>query len=295
MHCFAWVSLIVSLYTSILFAGFPDSFDALESTEHFVVYYRRQETSQEQAKNVLMVGEKYFEKLKSYLGENRTPKRLKIFLEGNAYNSTQKTFRYPSVDKNGDIRLYRFSGEIFPYSEAIPHEMVHAFRTLAWKEKSGHDYLTGFGFVEEGFAEFVSVMIASEYKSFVRYGYPLEAIIGFLFEDDKEIPLEVLFEHHEINPKCIAQAYPLRASFFQFLNASFGKEKVFSLAYYPLPLSQQTFKEIFGYSFGELIVQWKTFATDSYKNLNNGFQLKEDYKTKTPIMHFYFCQAGKDW
>lgn len=292
---FAWLNLVFTLSASVTFANLPIGFDSFEKSEHFDVYYRASETKKEHSLSVMATSEMYYEKLKSYLGDKNTPERLVIFLQGNAYDSVTMNFRFPSVDQNGDIHLYQFPEESFPYSEAIPHEMVHAFRTHTWKEKSDHDYMTGFGFIEEGFAEFASVMIAPEYKSFVRYGFPLEAIIGFLFDEGKEIPLGILFDHHEINPKCIAQAYPLRASFFQYLNLSFGKEKVFELAYYPSDLSKETFKEIFGFSFEELTVQWKKFALESYQSLPNGTQLKEDYKTKTPIMYFPFCKEGQDW
>ena len=79
------------------------------------------------------------------------------------------------------------------------------------------------------------------------------------------------------------------------MNIAYGKEKVFALAYYTHELTRAAFDEIFGKSFDGLVIEWKSFAVDSYNKLPNGPQLKEDYKNKTPILRFPFCEAGKEW
>jgi hypothetical protein len=290
-----FVYLLVSAITLQAFAELPKSFDATTRSEHVVAYFRNDETKIDEAKNIVVTAEKHFAKISNFLGKDKTPSEVTIYLEGEAFNTKTQEFKYPSVDDDGIIHLFHFPGEAFSYAEAMPHEMVHAFRTHTWKEKHDQDYLTGFGFIEEGFAEFVSMEVSPEYVSFVRYGYPVEAVVAFLFEDKKDIPLGVLFNHHEINPKCIAQAYPLRASFFKYLNITFGKEKVFALAYYSGKLTRATFGEIFGKSFEDLVTEWKSFAVESYQKLPNGPKLKDDYKNKSPVKHFPFCEAGKEW
>lgn len=282
---------------NLSFAGATPSpeFNSLESSQHVVVHYNSHETKTEEAKVIVQSAEQEYTKLSQFLGKENTPDKVTIFLEGPAFNTRTQKFSYPSVDKHGHVHLYRFPGETFAYSEAIAHELVHVFRTSSWSAKSEQNYMTGFGFIEEGFAEFVSIQTAPLFKGFVRYGFPLEIVVGFLLEDQKDIPLGVLFDHHEINPKCIAQAYPLRASFFQFLFETFGKEKVFQLAYYEKGVSKDTFLEIFGLPFDSLVYYWKMYALDKYAQVSENTKLKKDYLETTPIQHFPFCKAGTDW
>lgn len=273
----------------------PADYNRTERSSHFIINYNSPETSVNEAQVVATAAESEYEKLVRFLGKEQSPEKIVIFLEGPAFNTKTQKFSYPSADKSGHLHLYRFPGETFPYSEAIAHELVHVFRTMTWPAKSEQNYMTGFGFVEEGFAEFVSIQTSPDFKGFVRYGFPLEIVVGFLLEDQKGIPLDILFDHHEINPKCIAQAYPLRASFFQFLYDTYGKEKVFRLAYYNGDLNKAAFLEIFEVSFETLTARWQSYAEQKYTQYPDHGALKKAYLETTPIIHVPFCKSGTDW
>jgi hypothetical protein len=264
------------------------------STDHFLIESSNPKIARAEAIKISEMAEEYYQRLSNYLGKENTPAKINIVLEGNAYDEATHQFNYPNVDPAGVVHLYIFPGESYSYSEGLPHELVHAFRTKTWGGKSHQDYMKGFGFVEEGFAEFASIQVAPEFVGFVRYGYPLAVVVGSLIEGKKEIPLSVLFDHHEINPKCIAQAYPLRASFFSYLNETFGKEKVFKLAY-SSDVTKSTFEDIFGRPFDELVAQWKSYAEKSYSSTPNAETLKKDYVEKTPVKYFPTCVQGTDW
>ena len=141
----------------------------------------------------------------------------------------------------------------------------------------------------------MSIQTAPKFKGFVRYGFPLEIVVGFLIEDQKEIPLGILFDRHELNPKCVAQAYPLRASFFQYLFETYGQEKVFQLAYYEKTISKDLFSDIFTKSFDSLLVEWRRYALEKYNNYPENKKLKKAYLETTPISRFQFCKVGTDW
>lgn len=271
----------------------------IQDTDHFGIFQILTDSplSDEQKRVLMETLESGFRKVSNYLGPEKTPvNKLTVLLEGDSF-STDQPPKYPSVDASATIRLYRFQGPGAVYLQGLPHELVHAFRNkqVVLHEVKIGDILKGFGFVEEAFAEFVSVEVDKESTSFVRYGFPLEVVTGYWLTSEKDIPLSILFHHHEINSKCVAQAYPLRASFFKFLDEVYGHNQLISIAYYEKEFSTDLFRHIYGKSFEALATEWKVWALKKYNQFPNNKAILDKYITLTPIKYFPICRSGTDW
>lgn len=277
--------------------SYAQEYVEVAKTSHFIIKKRPEIIlTGDETKALIDTLEIGYQKVSTFLGEKANSQIIfNVLLDGEGLPENQMP-NYPSVDSDATIRLYHFPGPGSAFLQGLPHELVHAFRNdLRKYHESVNDYLKGYGFVEEGFAEFVATLVHPSNVSFPRYGYPLEIVTNYWFLNNSEIPLDVLFNHHEINPKCVAQAYPLRASFFTFLYQAFGKEKLFALAYYAKPYSIATFKEIYGKPFDSLNNEWKLWAAQQYDQYENNKNLLQDFTDKTPIKYFPVCESGKDW
>jgi hypothetical protein len=290
---------IASMFVLLFFGLVAHAQDYVEiaNTSHFLIKKRSEiPLTEADAKILLSTLESGYQKILLFLGDKADPQsKFTVLLEGEGLPNN-KMPNYPSVDSKATIRLYSFPGPGAAFLQGLPHELVHAFRNdLRKYHESVDDYLKGYGFIEEGFAEFVTTTVEPSNQSFPRYGFPLEIVVGYWFSNNTEIPLDVLFNHHEMNPSCIAQAYPLRASFFEYLYHAYGREKVFSLAYYAKPYSINVFDEIFNKSFEVLNEEWKSWAQMKFVSFKNNDSVLKFYAEKTYIKYFPVCSKGKDW
>ena len=219
-------------------------------------------------------------------------KKFDVLLEGAGMRQDGSAL-FPSVDDFGVIRLYQFPGlGGSGYLQGLPHEIVHAFRT---KLRHLHnielgDYLKGFGFIEEAFAEYISEIVEPTSISFVNYGFPRQVVTGYWLTTHNEIPLTVLFNHHNINGKCVAQAYPLRTSFFFYLEQKFGRASVIKLAKSEKSTTAEIFNTLFSKDLSTLESDWKIWALAEFNHFDNHDAVLQMWLTRTPIKYFPVCK-----
>jgi hypothetical protein len=156
------------------------------------------------------------------------------------------------------------------------------------------DYATGYGFVEEGFAEMLAREITPEESGFSVYGQTFDVAVGALFEQNRQIPLTTLMHRHDINQHCMAQAYPLRASFMKFLLEEFGREKLLALTYPTAPVDDALYGAVFGKTPDELASAWEPWARARFAALPNAEASAAAYLA-SPIQYFPNCVAGTDF
>ena len=149
---------------------------------------------------------------------------------------------------DASIHLFRYANSGSLYTQGILHEMVHAFRIDLIREHSRlGDLESKFGFIEEAFAEYVSISVGAE---------PLN-----LNTSKHEISLSSLYRNHEKIPEYDTNAFATRASFFKYLDETYGREKVFELAYYDDLISESVFEKIFSRSFLNLTSAWQVWKS----------------------------------
>lgn len=268
--------------------AFP-AYGGERSTEHFdIVWTAGSGTTSTEVETVARAAERMFGQLARFLGPERTPKgRLRLVLDGNGMKPGK--FELPNVNDEGVTTLYRFPGPGGVYEASLLHELVHAFRyaTMPGKRHRGGPDDFGFGFVEEAFAEHVALSIDPLEIGFSLYRYPLDVVAGHFLTTGPELDLTALATNHALNRPCVAQAYPLRASFFKYLEAAYGRSRVIELAYSP-NITFATYQRLFG-PFGKLKQAWRVWALRRFHALSGGRRLAHEYATRTPVQYFPLC------
>lgn len=230
-----------------------------------------------------------FALVKGFLGAGNSPnERLIVVLEGDGLAGAGN--RYPHVDGQGRIHLYRFGPRESSYFSALPHEMVHAFRRRLVREKIGWD-----GFSEEGFASFVANQVVDVNPGFPRYGFSLTVVAGHWLDRGEAIPLEVLKrKHSRLSLPCKAQAYSLRASFFDFLGRRYGRSAVLDLAYGGSGALER-YEKTFGKPLEGLENEWQEDLRLRFNQVPAGREKAQRYRTTTPVQYWKICRAGEDF
>ncbi len=271
-----------------------EKYKLLEQTAHFNIWLLKSEPdlAPNDLKILIKKLESSYEAIQTTIGPpDSSVKNFDVLLEGKSFEPGLPP-HYPSVDDFGIIHLYTFLGPGSLYLQGLPHEIVHAFRN---KIRYLHnmqlkDKFDGFGFIEEGFAEFVSQTIDPSSISFVNYGFPRQVVVGYWLTTNQDIPLEVLWKHHEINGRCVAQAYPLRASFFFYLEQEYGRDAVFKLANSQQKVTEEIFLNIFKKNLSTLVAEWRPWAIDQFNKISGNEQILKTWQDSTPIKFFPRCK-----
>jgi hypothetical protein len=270
-------------------------YDHNATSAHFSYYWKSGNLDASEIGSVIAQSERGFMQVADFLGPEHTPKQpLVMLLEGASMLQPSVRPSFPNVDDTATIRLYRFPGDLAPYEQGMPHELVHAFRKdmIVLHEDMLKDDPTGYEFVEEAMAEFVAQQVAPGVHSFPSYGAALEVVTGFWLTTNRDVPLAYFLVHPEANPRCLAQAYPERASFFRYLFGTYGKAKLFQLAYQQAPLTKDSFAATFGVSFDDLAAAWRPWALAQFKAVPDGPAQVDKYLNDTAIGFFPACDAN---
>lgn len=272
-----------------------EKYKLLEQSEHFKIWLLKSESdlAPNDLKALIRKLDSSFEAIQAMIGPPDTSvEKFDVLLEGKSIEPGLPP-HYPSVDDFGIIHLYTFLGPGSIYLQGLPHEIVHAFRN---KVRYLHnvqikDTYNGFGFIEEAFAEFVSQAIDPSSISFVHYGFPRQIVAGYWLTTNQDIPLEVLWRHHEINSRCVAQAYPLRASFFFYLEQKYGRNAVFKLANSQKAVTEEVFLSVFKKNLSTLVAEWRPWAIDQFNKTTDHEQILKTWHDNTPIKFFPVCKS----
>lgn len=277
--------------------AFAQSFLLIENSDHFNIRIRNDLLISIEEKEALITTlETGYAKVSAALaGYSVPPQKLEVRLNGEGLPPNGAP-NYPNVDDStGVITLYKFPGPGEAYLQGLPHEIVHAFRIdmIRHHERLG-DFFKGYLFIEEAFAEYISTKIEPNNISFPRYGIPLDVAAGYWIARKQDIPIEILFDHHQLNATCVAQAYPLRASFFQFLAQQYGEKRLFELAYARNAITKEIFDRIFGKNLQQLSSDWKSWAMTKFMETpDKNKKLQEFCMTDMP--YFPVCSIGQSW
>jgi hypothetical protein len=272
----------------------PEGFEHRRESAHFVFVWRQAETTPEEIDAAVALAEQLFAQISVALGSERIPsKKLIVTFEGDWRPTGER--RYPYVDAFGRIHLFRFPGLGGGYLGQLGHEMVHAVR-MEWRWHRRQPPGQAFGFVEEGFAEWLATHVEPQRLAFPYYGFPIHVVAGQWLLNHEAPPLRTLLEHHgRLNRLCLPQSYSLRGSFFHYLHDTFGKDALLQLAYSEEELTTALFTQVFGREFDALEQDWRAQTVTAFAATAQGAQLARDYRAKTPVQYMYICQAGQDY
>jgi len=249
-------------------------------TEHLSMVWA-DDYDEEALERVKHLAEKLYGKTISFVKDEPTDKLVIIF-RGRAGIGPDATRDYPTVGSDGVVSLFRFSDDIENYFHAFVHELVHALRI--------HRAESADWFFEEAFAEFVRLRVYDSLEGFPWFGFSPTVVASGHIVEGTAIPLETLRTNHsQLNIRCRAQAYVLRAAFFEWLGNHHGDDKILKMSQESIAGEVDQYEEYFGRPFQVLADDWKAAMREAY----DADPFKE-YQTNTPIRHIPLCNLGSD-
>lgn len=224
------------------------------------------------------------------VGAARLPDRMiTVILEGDKRSGRAGGY----IDEEGTVHLSRYGDNLGGYFGALAHEVAHAVRYDYWQE-NGVGGWENFGFIEEGFAEFIAVEVHPGKSGFPYYGYPEDVIAGHLLIRGADIPLQALRERHdELNSPCEWQAYPQRASWFRYIDETFGRDAVLSIAYAEVETTTQMIEGVLGVPVAQVDADWREWLLARYAAIPDADEVAAAYLDR--FGNEQFCVEGVDY
>jgi hypothetical protein len=237
----------------------------------------------------ISLAETHYEAIANLVGANHLPgRKIKVILEGPFRPDRSAGF----VDDQGNVHLSRYRDDLGGYFGSLPHEVAHAFRYTYW-----HRFNIGpwenFGFIEEGFAEFVAQQVYPEKGGFPFYGYPEDVVVGHMLIRGDAIPMQVMRDRHELNTPCQWQTYPLRASWFRYVDETYGRAAVLAIAYAEVETTNEMIAGLLGVAIAQVDADWDLWLRARYAAIPNAEAVAQAYLARfgdEPT-----CRAGVDY
>lgn len=286
-----WCSLPAVLFIAACGSSTePEPVEELSrSSEHFDFMSNTARATEAEMDFGIAEAEAHWAAISALLGPELTPSaKVTVLLDGDF--STDRPGAY--VDDRGRIRLTRYRQDLGGYFGPLAHEIAHAMRYTYW-----HTFNVGpwenFGYIEEGFAEYVAILADPDKAGFPFYGYDPDVITGHRLVRREGIPQQVMRDRHDLNQPCEFQTYPLRASWFRYVEETYGRQAVLDIAFSTVETTDERIETLLGATLAEVDVAWEQWQRDRYAAIPNAADIAAPYFQKfgnEPI-----CEAGEDW
>lgn len=268
----------------------PEPVETLtRSSEHFDFMSNTARATEAEMDFGIAEAEAHWAAVAALLGPELTPSaRITVILDGDF--SSDRPGAY--VDDRGRIHVTRYREDLGGYFGPLAHEVAHAMRYTYW-----HTYNAGlwenFGYIEEGFAEYAAILADPDKAGFPFYGYDPDVITGHRLFRGEGIPQHVMRARHDLNQPCEFQTYALRASWFRYVEATYGRQTVLDIAFSTVETTDERIETLLGVTLAEVDAAWEQWQRDRYADIPNAAQIAQPYFQKfgnEPI-----CEAGEDW
>ena len=285
MRLSPWLVLAIAGCSDSGAAG-PEPF--IESA-HFFLLSREGDATEAELDDAVVVLESLFASLSAAVGTQRTPtERLWVVMEGP---------RGPNdgnyVDRSGLVHIYRDSPADGGYFSPIAHLLVHAFRH-EYTQNVGARSWEGFRLIDEALAEYLATELDPDRSGFALFGYPLDVVAGHWLVTGQSLPLDTLRDRHgELNGLCQYQAYPLRASWMQYIDEEFGRDVMLEFAYPGNEPTRSYMAQVLGVAFSRIEQDWSAWLATRYAAIPGADQLGQMYRGR--IGDAYVCRSGVDF
>jgi hypothetical protein len=259
------------------------------SSEHFEFESNTAHATPAEMDLGISEAEAHWAAISALIGPDLTPSaKITVLLDGD-YRS-DRTGAY--VDEQGRIHVTRYREDLGGYFGPLAHEIAHAMRYTYW-----HTYNVGpwenFGYIEEGFAEYAAIIAHPDKNGFPFYGYDPDLITGERLARGEGIPQRVMRARHDLNSPCEWQTYPLRASWFLYVEETYGRQAVLDIAYSTVETTDERIEAVFGATLTEVDTAWEQWQRDRHAAIPNAEALAEPYFDK--FANVPICVEGEDW
>jgi hypothetical protein len=268
----------------------PEPVEALtRSSEHFEFLSNTARATEAEMDFGIQEAEAHWAAISALIGPEHTPDaKITVVLDGD-YNP-DRTGAY--VDDRGRIRVTRYREDLGGYFGPLAHEIAHAMRYTYW-----HTYNVGpwenFGYIEEGYAEWAAIHADPDKAGFPFYGYDPDVITGHRLVRGEGIPQQVMRERHDLNSPCEWQTYALRASWFRYLEATYGRQTILDIAFSTVETTDERIETLLGATLAEVDVAWEQWQRDRYSAIPDAAAIAAPYFEKFSGQRI--CVEGEDW
>lgn len=259
------------------------------SSDHFIFESTTADATSAEMDAGIQLAEGHYAAMVALVGENRIPAgKIRVILEGDFRPDRSGGY----IDPDGVAHLSRYRPDLGGYFGSLAHEIAHALRYTYW-----HRFQVGpwenFGYIEEGFAEYAAIAVYPQKAGFPFYGYPVDLITAARLVRGEGIPQQVMRDRHELNTPCEWQTYPLRASWFRYIEGEYGRETVLSIAYSEVETTDERLEALLGATLDQVDAAWEAWLLARYAAIPDADAIAQPYFQKfgnEPI-----CEAGVDW
>lgn len=169
----------------------------------------------------------------------------------------------PYIDADGTIQLYRYSAEEEGYWALLAHEIVHAIAFDHAVEAGALEW-AALGFYNEAWAEYVAQLVDPEKTGFPLYGFDDEVVVGHWVMHGGLTLAMLRGSHWELNERCQHQAYPMRASWFRYVDETYGRQAALNVIYAGQEMTPPVVEAALGQSLAAVDEGWRAWVRARY-------------------------------
>lgn len=228
------------------------------SSEHFHIVADTYTSSEAEIEALVKQGEAFHAAIAAiYPPGVRLDPTIEVRLNGDVQNQA------PFVDGEGTIHLWRYSPEEGGYGALFAHELVHAIAFDYWVQVGALEW-PDLGFYNEGWAEYVALLVDPGKTGFPLYGFDEDVVVGHWVAHGGLTLAALRAAHSELNQRCEFQAYVMRASWFRYVDEMLGREVLQDLVAAREGLAPDAVEALLGASLDKVDTDWRRWVSARY-------------------------------
>ncbi len=227
------------------------------SSAHFHIVADTSTSSEEEMRALLEQGEAFHAAIRAIAPPDvRWDPTIKVRLHGD-YRS-----EVPYVDREGTIHLWSYPPELGGYEALFAHELVHAIAFDAAVEMGVLKW-PFLGFYNEGWAEYVALLIDPDKTGFPFYGFDEDVVVGHWVAHGGLSLAALRTAHGKLNT-CWHQAYTMRASWFRYVDEVYGRDVMLDVIYTKDGFAPEVVEAVLGRNLDEVDADWRAWCSARY-------------------------------
>ncbi len=185
----------------------------------------------------------------------------------------------PYVDGDGTIQLWRYPASEGGYWSLFTHELVHAIGFDSSVKLGALEWVS-LGFYNEAWAEYVAQLIDPGKTGFPFYGFNEDIVVGhWVLEGGPTLAL-LRKSHEELNLMCAHQSYTKRASWFRYVDQTYGRQAALEIMYGGREMIPEVVENILGNSLVVVDEAWRNWVLERYAANPRADDLAATYRAR---------------